>query len=161
MVTPTTLIEDDIVVPPLQLRFTWHKEKLVHITLQTTTKVQQNCYRSRWAPCLHAALTRYCHTTPAQWPVLPLAWERVSPFARTVLQTLLHTVGWGRWTTYGVLAQACQRPGGARAIGQVMRHNPWPIIVPCHRVLAAKGRLGGFSSGLDQKKLLLSLERLL
>lgn len=160
METPATLIEDDIAAPPLQLRFTWHRETLVHISLQPPTRIHQNRCRSRWAPSLQAALTRYSHASPTQWPPVPLAWERVSPFARTVLQTLRHTVGWGQWTTYGALAQACGCFGGARAIGQVMRHNPWPIIVPCHRVLAAKGGLGGFRSGLDQKKLLLGLENL-
>jgi methylated-DNA-[protein]-cysteine S-methyltransferase len=61
---------------------------------------------------------------------------------------------------YGELAAASGSPGAARAVGQVMAKNRYPLIVPCHRVLAAGGQLGGFSApqGLAMKRQLLSLE---
>jgi len=65
---------------------------------------------------------------------------------------------YGKTVTYGELARICGRPSGARAVGQAMANNPIPIIVPCHRVLASDGGLGGYSGGLKYKKMLLNLE---
>ena len=67
----------------------------------------------------------------------------------------------GKTRSYGELAAACDSPGAARAVGQVMARNRYPLIVPCHRVLAAGGLLGGFSApqGLAMKRRLLELER--
>jgi len=66
----------------------------------------------------------------------------------------------GQTVTYGELAARCGSPGGARAVGQAMARNPVALIIPCHRVLAAGGRLGGFSGpgGLDLKVRMLALE---
>lgn len=73
----------------------------------------------------------------------------------------LRSVRRGETTTYGELAEKIGRRGAARAVGVAMRNNRFPLLVPCHRVLAHGGRLGGFSSsgGLEDKKLLLGLER--
>jgi methylated-DNA-[protein]-cysteine S-methyltransferase len=72
----------------------------------------------------------------------------------------LRDVAWGRTTTYGTLAATVGAPEAARAVGVAMSHNPWPIIVPCHRVLAANGAMGGFSAygGTMTKQKLLALE---
>ena len=72
-------------------------------------------------------------------------------------------VGWGETTTYGALARLAGFPDAARAVGQAMGRNPLPIIIPCHRVLAAGRRAGGFSSfgGADTKRRLLALEGVL
>lgn len=74
----------------------------------------------------------------------------------------LRAFGWGQATSYGALANAISEPGAARAIGAAMGANPWPLIVPCHRVLAASGRIGGFSAhgGQDTKRHMLQLERI-
>jgi methylated-DNA-[protein]-cysteine S-methyltransferase len=66
----------------------------------------------------------------------------------------------GQTRTYGQLAAVCGSPGAARAVGQVMARNRYPLIVPCHRVLAAGGALGGFSApqGLAMKRRLLAME---
>lgn len=66
----------------------------------------------------------------------------------------------GQTCTYGELANALGDPAALRAVGQALGHNPWPLVVPCHRVLAAGGRLGGFSApgGSDTKRRLLVLE---
>lgn len=66
----------------------------------------------------------------------------------------------GQTCTYGELANAMGDPAALRAVGQALGHNPWPLVVPCHRVLAAGGRLGGFSApgGTDTKRRLLVLE---
>ena len=70
-------------------------------------------------------------------------------------------VGWGQTTTYGALAkQLGAGPEVARSVGQAMARNPVPLIIPCHRVLAAGGKLGGFSApgGSATKQRMLGLE---
>ncbi len=74
-----------------------------------------------------------------------------TPFQRRVLEAL-SKVGFGELLTYGELAAAIRKPRASRAIGGAMAKNPIPIIVPCHRVIAADGSLGGFSSGLGVKR---------
>lgn len=73
----------------------------------------------------------------------------------------LRRVGWGRTTTYGALARELGAgPQAARDVGLAMARNPVPLIIPCHRVLAAGGKLGGFSApgGTDTKLRMLALE---
>lgn len=78
-------------------------------------------------------------------------------FQRDVL-TALARVRFGQLTSYGELAARVGRPGAARAVGRAMAKNPIPVIVPCHRVVAADGSLGGFSGGLERKRKLHALE---
>lgn len=70
-------------------------------------------------------------------------------------------IGPGRTCSYGQLADALGEPAAARAVGQALGANPFAVIVPCHRVLAAGGRGGGFSApgGVDTKLRLLEIER--
>ena len=60
--------------------------------------------------------------------------------------------------SYGEIAAAVNRPRGAQAVGQACGANPIPLLIPCHRVLAIRGKLGGFSGGLDWKRRLLTIE---
>ena len=69
------------------------------------------------------------------------------------------TIPYGETRTYGGIASGAGRPRAVRAAGTATGNNPAPILVPCHRVIAAQGRLGGFSGGLDAKRRLLALER--
>jgi methylated-DNA-[protein]-cysteine S-methyltransferase len=71
-----------------------------------------------------------------------------SPFRRTVLLTLRREVSWGETVTYGELAAMAGKPGAARAVGTTMARNPVPLVVPCHRVVASGGRIGGYGGGL-------------
>lgn len=64
----------------------------------------------------------------------------------------------GEVRSYGRIARGMRRPQAARAVGQACGRNPVPLVVPCHRVVAANGSLGGFSAGLDIKRKLLALE---
>lgn len=65
----------------------------------------------------------------------------------------------GQTRSYAELAEAAGRPGAARAAGQAMRHNPLPVIIPCHRVVASDGRLHGFSGSADPDGPQLALKR--
>ncbi len=64
----------------------------------------------------------------------------------------------GKTLGYGAIAAALGRPRAARAVGQACGANPIPLLIPCHRVLAAGGKLGGYSGGLDWKRRLLDIE---
>jgi methylated-DNA-[protein]-cysteine S-methyltransferase len=70
----------------------------------------------------------------------------------------LALVPYGETTTYGALAARAERPRAARAVGTVMNRNPIPIVLPCHRVLGANGKLVGYGGGLERKERLLRLE---
>lgn len=85
--------------------------------------------------------------------------EGVSAFHRRVY-VAAQAVGRGRTVTYGHLAASVGEPGAARAVGQAMGSNPIPVIIPCHRVVAASGKLGSFSAygGAVTKQRLLALE---
>jgi methylated-DNA-[protein]-cysteine S-methyltransferase len=64
----------------------------------------------------------------------------------------------GRVMTYGSLAASVGVPGGARAVGNVMARNQFPLVIPCHRVIRGDGTLGGFGGGLPMKRALLEME---
>jgi len=67
-------------------------------------------------------------------------------------------IKYGETRSYGWIAEQLKQPGAARAVGQALGRNPLPIIVPCHRVIAGGGGLGGFTGGLDTKQRLLNME---
>ena len=83
----------------------------------------------------------------------------LSPFQQSVLQETL-AIPYGKVKTYKELACAVGKPGAARAVGTALGNNPIAIIVPCHRVIASDGTLGGYSSagGIADKRRLLALE---
>ena len=85
--------------------------------------------------------------------------ERRTPFQRTILSRC-REVAWGSTMSYGALATACGFPRAARAVGSVMRSNRHPLIVPCHRIVAANGGIGGYSAhdGVATKSALLARE---
>jgi methylated-DNA-[protein]-cysteine S-methyltransferase len=67
-------------------------------------------------------------------------------------------IPYGEMLTYGAIATALGDPGAARAVGTACNRNPVPVIVPCHRVVGAGGKMVGFGGGLDRKRRLLELE---
>ncbi|PJF40620.1 MAG: methylated-DNA--[protein]-cysteine S-methyltransferase [Chloroflexi bacterium] len=93
---------------------------------------------------------------------LPLDLSRVTTFQYHVLRTT-QTIPAGTMWTYGQVAKAIGKPKASRAVGQALGRNPVPIVVPCHRVVASNGQLGGYSGGggVESKKLLLRLENAL
>jgi methylated-DNA-[protein]-cysteine S-methyltransferase len=73
----------------------------------------------------------------------------------------LQNIPSGKTVSYGSLAEAIGRPKAVRAVGTAVGRNPLCIVVPCHRVLAGDGSLGGYVAGLDRKQHLLALEGVL
>lgn len=92
---------------------------------------------------------------------IPVDLEGLPPFRRQVLETLRATQA-GETFTYGQLAGMAGAPGASRAVGQAVARNPLPIVIPCHRVVAANGP-GGFSlfGSLESKEQLLALENVI
>jgi O-6-methylguanine DNA methyltransferase len=94
---------------------------------------------------------------------IPIDWRLVgSEFQRQVLQ-ISSRIPYGQVYTYGEIAQKLGKPKSSQAVGQALGANPIPLVVPCHRVLASGGKLGGFSGrpgeeGRDLKRRLLQLE---
>lgn len=83
--------------------------------------------------------------------------DRYTPFHREVW-AFTREIPYGETRAYGEIARALGRPNGARAVGGAMAHNPFPIVIPCHRVLGANGALTGFGPGLAWKQALLEWE---
>jgi methylated-DNA-[protein]-cysteine S-methyltransferase len=90
---------------------------------------------------------------------VPLDLSDQPPFRRSALAALAK-VGYGRRVTYGELAAAAGNASAARAAGGACARNPMPLVIPCHRVLSAGGRLGGFSAagGVSVKRRMLAME---
>lgn len=88
---------------------------------------------------------------------LPLAAEG-TPFQQAVWRAL-EKIPYGEIRTYGEIARAVGNPAACRAVGMANHRNPLPVVIPCHRVVGADGRLTGYGGGLEIKRLLLELER--
>jgi methylated-DNA-[protein]-cysteine S-methyltransferase len=88
---------------------------------------------------------------------LPLADPPGSAFERAVWAELAR-IPYGRTVTYGQVAAAVGDPGAARGVGTACHRNPLPLVVPCHRVVGAGGKLVGFGGGLPAKRWLLEHE---
>jgi methylated-DNA-[protein]-cysteine S-methyltransferase len=84
--------------------------------------------------------------------------DNVTDFQRKVWQAT-RTIPYGETRSYSWVAKKINRPKAVRAVGQALGRNPLPVIIPCHRVLASNGGMGGYTGGLDMKKFLLALER--
>lgn len=89
----------------------------------------------------------------------PLDWQHISDFNQKIYRNIL-LLKCGDTTTYGEVAKAIGQPRAAQAVGNALGQNPWPIIVPCHRILGRDGKIGGFSAngGIRTKQILLNLE---
>ncbi len=112
-----------------------------------------------WHPTLAARLARYAAGQRECFQDIELDLSHLTHFAARVIQTC-RGIEWGETLSYGELARRAGSPAAARAVGNVMAANRTPLIVPCHRVVAAHGKLGGFSApqGTAMKQRLLCLE---
>src|SRR5215212_3822719 len=113
----------------------------------------------QWVASLIAKLKLYAAGEPVEFVDTPLSLDHLTTFGARVIAAC-RRIPWGGTSTYGDLAAQCGSPAAARAVGSVMAKNRYPLIVPCHRVLAAGGELGGYSApdGLTMKRRLLAME---
>ena len=113
-----------------------------------------------WNPAARKICTDYAAGRPADFSKIDVALAARTEFQRKVL-LVVRGLGYGETASYGEVAERAGAPGAARAVGTVMSSNCIPLLIPCHRVTAAGGRLGGYSapSGLGMKEQLLKMER--
>lgn len=106
-----------------------------------------------------ARIAAFLAGAPDDFADLPLDEGGVGAFERAVYRAC-RAIPAGQTSTYGAIAAALGAPGQARAVGQALGRNPWPIVIPCHRVTGAGGWMGGFSApgGRATKLKLLELE---
>ena len=121
----------------------------------TPTTAALRCSANRWLVHLQEYLSGHRRHFPME-----IAWETLPPFQRQVLQAVA-AIPYAETRTYGQIAAASGHPRAARAVGQAVARNPMPLVIPCHRVVAANGSLGGYSGpgGLTTKARLLALEQ--
>ncbi|MEJ2510273.1 MAG: MGMT family protein [Anaerolineales bacterium] len=97
------------------------------------------------------AIQNYCQDKTPIPLSLTLDVSELTDFQQEILQ-YVREIPFGASTTYGEIAEAIENPNASRAIGQVLRRNPIPIIIPCHRVLSADGTLGGYGGVMGSKR---------
>ena len=104
-------------------------------------------------------LIAFSDGAPEDFTDVPVSLNGITEFRREVLSACRH-VPYGESCSYGDLAARIGRPKAARAVGTAMAQNPIPLIIPCHRIVGAQNRLGGYSApgGLEMKQRLLELE---
>lgn len=113
-----------------------------------------------WVAAIIARVQRHLGGEPQDFVDLNYDFTRIPEFNRAVLRALLEVKS-GHTSTYGGLAKAIgQPPAASRAVGTALGANPWPLLIPCHRIVAADGKMTGFSGpgGVDTKVKLLALE---
>ncbi|HEV8595152.1 MAG TPA: methylated-DNA--[protein]-cysteine S-methyltransferase [Thermoplasmata archaeon] len=106
---------------------------------------------------LAADLRRYFAGERVEFDDYDVDWSPYTTFERSVLEAT-RRIPYGETRTYGQIAKAIGKPDSARAVGQALGKNHTCIVVPCHRVVAANGGLGGFTGGIHWKINLLELE---
>ena len=112
-----------------------------------------------WSPDLRDLLERYARGEAVSLADVACDSSHCTDFQKRILQ-VTQSLPYGSTVTYGQLAELAGRPGAARAVGTTMACNRIPLIIPCHRVVASGGKLGGYSAaqGVSLKKRLLEME---
>ena len=152
----------------------WNSRGLVGVQLpekdrgRTELRLAVKCHSTSaedvppWIQSVISDIQRYLAGQPVDFSAIEVDLGGINDF-RQKLYAALRAIGFGRTVTYGELAKQLGLTGweGARDVGEAMGKNPMPIVIPCHRVLAAGGRAGGFSGpgGVATKLELLEIER--
>lgn len=141
---------------------TFSKHGLAQLDFPGTSRVSEaetndpSANQRVWIELTTAALKQVLTgRNPGRLP--PLDWTGATEFRQATWKALLR-IAPGHTKTYGQIARELGRPLAVRAVGGACGANPIPVLVPCHRVVAAGGAIGGFSGGLDWKRRLLARE---
>ncbi len=144
--------------PSLQVSLISHEGTLLSTSLSLNTS-GFSLISGDISPALLKQIKEWLHlyAEKKEGATLPLDYCLFPPFTHSVL-TQLRSIPFGQTTTYGTIANALNNKKAGRAVGNACGLNPFPLFIPCHRVLAAGNLLGGFSCGIDIKKKLLTFE---
>lgn len=164
MKLPTTLASLDIPTPLGAMRLAATDDALVGAWFHDQRHAPDPTLVARWAPAPRHAVLREAAAQVADYFAarrqgfdLPLDLSFGTPFQVAVWQAL-RAIATGRTLSYGELACRLGAPNAVRAVGAAVGRNPLSIVVPCHRVLGARGELTGYAGGLPRKQALLRLE---
>jgi methylated-DNA-[protein]-cysteine S-methyltransferase len=149
----------------------WTEHGVAGVQLPETNELTARAWVLRTCPGAHEAtpppdvaralddITRLLGGEARDLTGVALDMQRVPAFNRRVYE-VARTISPGTTLSYGEVAARLGDPGLARAVGKALAQNPFPIVVPCHRVVAADGRMGGFSApgGTATKRRLLAIE---
>ena len=142
-----------------QLQLPSHDREATKQRLQRRTAEGVESAPPAWVAEIVGILKRYAAGEPVDFSSVPVDLAGVDAF-RLAIYDAARKLSFGETTTYGELAVRAGYPGEARDTGQALGQNPVPIVVPCHRILAAGNKIGGFSApgGSAAKEKLLKME---
>jgi O-6-methylguanine DNA methyltransferase len=156
------LVRDSVIIQTRlgAFRAEFSKRRLARLSFCRTVAslAKSNRHRAGRAPYnLEHQLRQYAAGKSVRWNV-PVDLSAGTDFQRKVWLALTR-IPRGETRSYGWVARKVGRPGASRAVGAACGANPIPVIIPCHRVIAGDGSLGGFGGGLLMKRRLLDLEK--
>lgn len=135
----------------------------IELSANTNTGMAWQIYSNGPVGSLERAICQWVEEYGAKRPSsidLPLSLTGYPPFTKKVLR-YLQKIPFGKAMTYKQIAETLGHPLASRAVGNACGRNPFLLVIPCHRVLAAGSRLGGFTAGIEIKKNLLEFEEII
>lgn len=143
----------------IALNINFRGDKVTSIDLNWNINSQKDHHPENHCQQLQSCLESYVEGQKTTWPEFEFDFSGLTPFRQKILKTLYARIGWGNSISYGELAALAGSPKAARAVGGAMASNPFPLIIPCHRVLGSNRSITGFSGcGPEMKKYLLNIE---
>lgn len=141
--------------PPIQASFYTESSSIVQITLSYAKRFSCHVFGNK----LHKEILEWMesYSKREEGKKLPLDFTKLSPFTIKGLLAIKR-IPLGRCASYGEIAALVGKEKGARAIGNVCNRNPYPLVIPCHRVIRGDGLLGGFAYPIEMKQLMLDFE---
>ncbi len=141
--------------PPIHAQFTLQGLKICRIQISLAEEFSCSIDGEGLEEKIFAWMDSY--SKRQKGPPLPLILSSLTPFTLKGLKAI-DSIGMGNVASYGEIASRAGCAKGARAIGNVCNKNPYPLVIPCHRVIQGDGSIGGFAYSLRIKKALLSYE---
>lgn len=139
----------------MKICFPAEREGMDNLIQRYFPGAEMRSHRNVEKVCDH--LREYLAGDPPEFSLNMLDMRACSGFQRDVL-ILVWSIPRGMVDTYKGLAEKIRIPKGARAVGMALASNPFPLVIPCHRVIRTNGSLGGYGGGLEMKKTLLGIE---
>ncbi|MEM8727357.1 MAG: MGMT family protein [Chlamydiota bacterium] len=141
--------------PPVQVSFYTRSSSIFRITLAAGDRFGYRIFGDHYRREISDWIESYAQRKEGK--KLPLDFAKLSPFMIRGLLAI-GNIRFGHCASYGEIAALAGREKGARAIGNVCNQNPYPLVIPCHRVVRSNGSLGGFAYPIEMKRSLLAFE---